>query len=187
MSTYFSFNAEHFNNNGDQGNIAVLKFFLGRQDIALEEVNEITEAAFVLVGDASRAALREYAVPMMEMASGLEVRHAAGLPTLLIGSSYEFYASRVSWLETPKLGESVSEFRTTETNEAGQVFGYRNSRVMDFDFDRKGDFIATTFFGPILAKNPVVLDQILIACGGQAAVWPEEMKSCVDQVKRLHI
>jgi CobQ-like glutamine amidotransferase family enzyme len=58
---------------------------------------------------------------------------------------------------------------------------------MDFDFGRKGDFIATTFFGPILAKNPVVLDQILIACGGQAAVWPEEMKSWVDQVKRLHI
>jgi len=183
VSTYFSFHPDHFNNNGDQGNLAVLKFFLGKQSIAFEEVHDITNADFVLVGDASRAALREHGNHILEMASELERRYVAGLPTLLIGSSYEFFASQVSWLEAPKLGAAVSEFRTVETKEAGQVFGYRNSRILDLDFVRKGEFIATTLYGPILAKNPVLLDQVLVACGGQAATWPDCMKSWVEQIK----
>jgi len=183
VSTYFSFHPEHFNNNGDQGNLDVLKFFLSKQSIAFEEVHDMTNADFVLIGDASRAALREHGNHILEMASELERRYASGLPTLLVGSSYEFFATRVSWLEAPKLGAAVSEFRTVNTKQAGQVFGYRNSRVLDFDFVRKGDFIATTLYGPLLAKNPALLDQILVACGGRSANWPEKMKSWVEHIR----
>ena len=186
MTRYFSFHKEHFDNNGDQGNLSVLKFFLSQQSVSFDEISELASADFVLVGDASRAALREYGKELLDLAPALQTRHANGLPTLVIGSSYELLASEVDWLDTPKRGAAVSEFRALVTDDSGPVLGYRNSSLLDLDFVRSGNFIATTLFGPILAKNPKLLDQILLACGGTAADWPPKMKSWVEKVRQLN-
>lgn len=183
MTRYFSFHKEHFDNNGDQGNLGVLKFFLSQQSVSFDEVSELASADFVLVGDASRAALREYGKELLDIAPALQARHVSGLPTLLIGSSYEFLASQVEWLETPRRGRVASEFRTIVTDEAGPVLGYRNSSLVELDFVRSGDFIATTLFGPILAKNPTLLDQMLLACGGSSADWQPQMRDWVESIR----
>jgi CobQ-like glutamine amidotransferase family enzyme len=183
VTSYFSFHSEHFDNNGDQGNLSVLRYFLAKQDVAFDEAGELASADFVLVGDASRAAMREYGDELLGLASVLKVRHDTGLPTLLVGSSYEFLASQVTWLETPGRGSVVSEFRSVVTDEAGPVVGYRNSSILDLDFVRNGDFIATTLFGPILAKNPNLLDQMLVACGGSPADWKPQMKDWVKNIR----
>ena len=183
MTHYFSFHHEHFDNNGDQGNLAVLKYFLTEQAVAFEESGELASADFVLIGDASRAAIREYGDELLDLASALQARHDAGLPTLLVGSSYEFLASQVTWLDSPKLGSVVSEFRTVVTDEAGPVVGYRNSSISELDFVRNGDFIATTLFGPILAKNPNLLDQMLVACGGAPADWQPQMRNWIETIR----
>jgi CobQ-like glutamine amidotransferase family enzyme len=183
VTSYFSFHKEYFDNNGDQGNLSVLKFFLREQSVSFDEVSELSSADFVLVGDASRAALREYGKELLDIAPALQARHASGLPTLLIGSSYELLASEVAWLETPRRGRVISEFRTLVTDEAGPVVGYRNSSLENLDFVRSGDFIATTMFGPILAKNPTLLDQMLLACGGTSADWQPEMKNWVQSIR----
>ena len=185
MTRFFSFHKEYFDNNGDQGNLSVLKFFLGQQSVSFDEVSELASADFVLVGDASRATLRQYGKELLDLAPALQARHANGLPTLVIGSSYELLASEVDWLETPKRGSVVSEFRTLVTDEAGPVLGYRNSSILDLDFVRSGDFIATTLFGPILAKNPTLLDQMLLACGGTSADWEPKMKNWVESIREL--
>lgn len=185
MTLYFSFHKEFFDNNGDQGNLSVLKYFLGQQLVAFDEVSEIAAADFVLVGDASRAALREYGKELLDIAPALEQRYSSGLPTLVVGSSYEFLASQVEWLETPSLGPVVSELRAINTDQAGLVLGYRNSSITDLDFVRSGNFVATTMFGPILAKNPALLDQMLIACGGSLANWKPEMRNWVESIRDL--
>jgi CobQ-like glutamine amidotransferase family enzyme len=186
VTRYFSFHKEYFDNNGDQGNLSVLKFFLSQQSVSFDQVIELAAADFVLVGDASRAVLREYGRGLLELAPVLEARHAAGLPTLLIGSSYEFLASQVEWLKTPRRGPVVSEFRTLVTEESGPVLGYRNSSLLDLDYVRSGDFIATTLFGPILAKNPALLDQMLLACGGTGADWEPRMRNWVESIRGLN-
>lgn len=183
MTSYFSFHKKYFDNNGDQGNLEVLKFFLSKQAVLFDEVSELASVDFVLVGDASRASIREYGKELLDIAPALQARHAAGLPTLLVGSSYEFLASHVAWLETPVRGSIVSECRTVVTDEAGPILGYRNSSILELDLVRSGDFIATTLFGPILAKNPTLLDQMLLACGGSPADWQPQMMSWVESIR----
>ena len=183
MTRYFSFHSEHFDNNGDQGNLSVLKYFLAKQAVSFDEADELASADFVLIGDASRAAIREYGNELLDLAPALQARHDAGLPTLLVGSSYEFLASQVTWLETPRRGSVVSEFRTVVTDDAGPVVGYRNSSIADLDFVRNGEFIATTLYGPILAKNPNLLDQMLVACGGSSADWQPRMRNWVEIIR----
>lgn len=183
MSTYFSFHPEHFNNNGDQGNLEVLGFFLKAQGIDFESTEDISSADFVLIGDASRAAVRNYGKELLETASALHQRHASGMATLIVGSSFEFLASKVPWMAEPEYGAPVSEFRTLETVGGESVLGYRNSKMLGSDFILQGNFITTTFFGPILAKNPDLLDQILIACGGLAAEWSQDMKTWVEKIR----
>ncbi|MEZ7995579.1 MAG: CobQ-like glutamine amidotransferase family enzyme [Aquiluna sp.] len=183
MSSYFSFHKDYFDNNGDQGNLSVLNYFLSQQSVLFDEVTDPDSADFVIVGDASRAALREYGIELLALAPALQKRHSAGLATLVIGSSYEFLASQVSWLETPKLGPITSEFRTVDTLDAGPIVGYRNSSLLNLDFVRNGDFIGTTLFGPILAKNPTLLDQMLLACGGSSADWKPQMLDWVEAIR----
>ena len=183
MTRYFSFHGEYFDNNGDQGNLSVLKYFLAKQAVLFDETDELASADFVLVGDASRASIREYGEELLDLAPALQARYDAGLPTLVVGSSYEFLASQVTWLDTPKLGSVVSEFRSVITDEAGPVLGYRNSAITDLDFVRSGDFIATTLFGPIMAKNPKLLDQMLVACGRSPAEWQPQMRNWVEAIR----
>jgi CobQ-like glutamine amidotransferase family enzyme len=183
VTHYFSFHSEYFDNNGDQGNLSVLKYFLAEQAVSFDEAGELSSADFVLIGDASRAAIREYGKELLDLAPALQARHDAGLPTLLVGSSYEFLASQVTWLDTPRRGSVVSEFRSVVTDEAGPVVGYRNSSIVDIDFVRNGDFIATTLFGPLLAKNPNLLDQMLVACGGSPADWQPQMRNWVEAIR----
>ena len=52
---------EHFNNNGDQGNIEALSLELKAAKVEHAAIDKIEEADFVLFGDAGRAAMSHYA------------------------------------------------------------------------------------------------------------------------------
>ena len=169
MTSVFSFRPEYFNNNGDQGNIEALEHFTGSKFTT----TAITGADFVLFGDASRAAMREFREELETFVSPLETRLNEGSPTLLVGSSYEFFADLIKDIPDLQFGDRVSEFRSAMSS-GFEVKGYRNSEVQGSDLFVSGMFIGTTLFGPVLAKNPVLSEAVAKSLGLDLAISAEE-------------
>lgn len=170
MIKAFSYRPEYFNNNGDQGNLEALAHFTNSKIVPVE----IKDADFVLFGDASRAAMRHFNDELEALTATLEIRLERNLPTLLVGSCYEFYAERIKGIPDLAVGKRVSEFREV-THGGITVKGYRNSEVLNQDLFVGGRFIGTTLFGPVLAKNPALLK--LIASGLELEVRYSEAES----------
>ena len=158
---------EHFNNNGDQGNMEVLSAELAAVKAPHKAIVEIESADFVLLGDASRAAMRHYEKELEDLRPLVRDRFARGVATLLVGSCYEFFAS--------DLGLELRPVARRSEFVAGDYFGYRNT---DYDLDpvtRNGLFVATSLYGPFLAKNPSYLLDLLIGFGIQPKLDPERL------------
>lgn len=169
MTTAYTFRPHYFNNNGDQGNLEALEHY-SKQKL---DAASIEEADFVLFGDASRAAMREFESELESHVPVLEQRLSSGLPTLLVGSCYEFFASRVSGMPNLSYGERASEFREVEAFDM-KVRGYRNSEVLGQDFFIEGLFVGTTLFGPVLAKNLELASRMAAGLGLELSVTSEQ-------------
>jgi CobQ-like glutamine amidotransferase family enzyme len=164
MITLASYRPEFFNQNGDQGNIEVLGMQLMWRGIDCEvSSKDFDEADFFMVGDASRAVMREFSADLELLVPMLSERFAAGMPTLLVGSAHEYFAGKVEGLPALKAATRKSEFR--EVTQSGlSAFGYRNSEFGE-DLVVAGAFVSTTLFGPVLAKSPDLLDLVLRRLG----------------------
>ena len=177
MITYFSFQPEHFNNNGDQGNLEVLKSLIGDSFCSTES----TELAdFVMFGDASIAVMQHHAAALEKLRGAVKARFVAGNPTLLVGRSYEFFASELG-LDCGRV-ERVSEFRLS----AEGIFGYRNTDNNLPDFFQKGAFIGTNFFGPLFAKNPDLTEKFCRSLGATVE-FGAKRKDFVEEIRRKSI
>lgn len=177
-----SFKPEFFNNNGDQGNLEVLECQLDWRGVSFNTDNQdFVSADFLLVGDASRAVIRHFDKELLELAPVLEERLPRGLPTLLVGSAFEFYAGRITGLPALKTISRASEFRTVEQSGI-EAYGYRNSEV-DQDLFLSGAFVGTTLYGPVLAKSPQLLSLILRTMGVEDEL-PVEISSELDLLLR---
>ena len=168
MIKLFTFHPEHFDNNGDQGNIEVLRYELDRAGVPHGVAKTIESADFVLIGDASRAAMRHYSSELRALWPGLEARRKSGLATVVVGSSYEYFAAELG-LSAHRV-ERVSEFST------GEYFGYRNTELDLPPVTRDGLFLATSLFGPFLAKNPNYLADLLAGLGVEANPDPLKLE-----------
>ena len=169
MTSVFSFRSQYFNNNGDQGNLEALEHY-SKQRFPKASIEE---ADFVLFGDASRAAMREYESGLESCVPVLEQRLSRGLPTLLVGSCYEFFAPRLSGMPKLEYGQRVSEFREVEASGI-RVRGYRNSEVLGQDLFIERLFVGTTLFGPVLAKNLELTKRMAAGLGLELSVTNEE-------------
>ena len=177
MTTYFSFRPDYFNNNGDQGNIEVLRETMGSTFV---ETQAIDSADFVLIGDASLAVTEHFADELEKLREIIRTRFDLGLPTLIVGRSYEFYAAELSLT-------AAKTFRFSgfvETKDG--VFGYKNSATDLPDVTQKGAFIGTNLFGPLLAKNPELLSTMLKALGAELVV-DETRTRYVSEIRKRAI
>ena len=169
-----TFEPKYFNNNGDQGNIEVLRFSLDSRNLASSLDTVITiDSDFVLVGDASRAVMREYSPQLSSLVEVLAKRLELGKATLLVGSSWEYFAPLLG-IEV-KMGERLSAF-VMEQSQGESVMGYHNSLVSQGRLFIHGLFTGTTLYGPLLAKNPDLLAQLLVEMGtsGELEDWQKE-------------
>ena len=148
MIKAFSFRPEFFNQNGDQGNLEALSAYTSSE---VKSVS-ISEAEFVLFGDASRAAMREFNDGLVGYLPDLQHRFDHGLPTLIVGSCFELLVPKLIGAPAFSFGNRVSEFRKISESGLG-VFGYRNSELANPDLVVNGAFVGTTLFGPVVAKN----------------------------------
>ena len=159
-----TFMPKYFNNNGDQGNIEVLTKQLNWRGVQYSVTStDFADSDFLLVGDGSRAVMREFDSELATITELLVERLSTGKATLLVGSSHEFFCSKLPGLPELKKTPRVSQHR--EASSAGlSVFGYRNNEI-DVDFFREKAFISTSLFGPILAKNENLLNIVLNSMG----------------------
>lgn len=167
MIQTFTFMPEHFNNNGDQGNIEVLSVELTAAKVAHTVTDQIENADFVLVGDASRAAMRQYKEQLEALRPMVRERYSKGLGTLLVGSSYEYFAS--------DLGLELRQVARRSEFVFGEYFGYRNTEYDLEPVTRRGLFVATSLYGPFLAKNPGYLSDLLIGLGVEHELSSERL------------
>ena len=158
---------EHFNNNGDQGNIEVLSIELKAAKVEHAAIDKIEKSDCIMFGDASRAAMRHYKSELEGYRPLVRERFSEGLATLLVGSSYEFFAKDLG-LELRQVARK-SEFVN------GDYFGYRNTEYDLKPVTRNGLFVATSLYGPFLAKNPSYLSELLIGLGANPALKPERL------------
>jgi hypothetical protein len=140
---------------------------------------EFIEADFLLVGDGSRAVMREFESDLSAMTDLVAERLGGGKATLLVGSSHEYFCSKLPELPDLKTLSRVSEFREV-TSGNHKAFGYRNTDK-DVDLFIKEAFISTSLYGPILAKNQNLLDLVLSSMGVSGDL-PSELQSSLDAV-----
>jgi CobQ-like glutamine amidotransferase family enzyme len=159
-----TFMPTYFNNNGDQGNIEVLTKQLEWRGVQYSVTStELQDSDFLLVGDGSRAVMREFESELAAITELLAVRQRSGKATLLVGSAHEFFCSRLPGLPELQEAPRVSEHREVGSGDL-RVFGYRNNEI-DNDLFIEQAFISTSLFGPILAKNENLLNIVLTSMG----------------------
>jgi CobQ-like glutamine amidotransferase family enzyme len=177
-----TFMPEYFNNNGDQGNIEVLAKQLEWRGIQHRvSTTDFEDSDFLLVGDASRAVMREFEAELAELTDLISDRLKAGKSTLLVGSSHEYFCSKIPELPKLKPLSRASEFREV-TSGTLKIFGYRNTEI-DLDLFVERAFISTSLFGPVLAKNQNLLDLVLGAMGVSGDL-PVELQARLDSILR---
>ena len=174
MITLSTFRPDYFNQNGDQANLEVLGMQLLWRGLECQVLDAPQQSAdFLLIGDASRAAMRHFEAELLQLIPLITERLNDGLPTLLVGSAHEFFAGRVEGLPALAKTARASEFREVKASGL-TAFGYRNSEAVE-DLFISGAFVSTTLFGPVLAKSPELLEMMLTRIGASEPL-PEDIK-----------
>jgi CobQ-like glutamine amidotransferase family enzyme len=177
MITYHSFEPIYFNNNGDQGNLEVLLHYLAASSFEVERVDNPERADFLLIGDASQAVIDHFGKQLNLLRQHLQERYQAGRPTLLVGSVYEYFSIDLGLIAQKSARE------TGFVSTADGYFGYRNSDNNLPDVLTQKSFIATKLFGPVLAKNPKLLELVLGALGAELAM-SDAVASWISTIRR---
>ncbi len=180
-----SFVPEHFNNNGDQGNLDVIKFHLAAQGLPFEQAgqSQAVNADFLIIGDGSRAAMRFYRPGLEALVPVLAERLHAEKPTLIVGSSYEFFSPLIGLGDSEEIMR-VSDFVSLKVN-GEDVVGYINSSTNLPNIFVRGGFIGTKLYGPLLAYNPKLLAEVLQRLGARPQYAPGMLESIERYRQRI--
>lgn len=159
---------DHLNLNGDFGNIDVLVRQLEWRGMACEvirvddEKHLASDLDFLLVGHGSNAAWESIRVNMESLAESLRKLIASGTPGLCVSTGFEELVrlNAINGLVSQDIPERVSKF-VVHPDGNGEVLGYLNTDV-DLPFlHREAQFVCTMLHGPVLAKNPSLLEELL--------------------------
>ena len=75
----------------------------------------------------------------------------------------------------PDLGLELRQVARKSEYVNGDYFGYRNTEYDLEPVTRNGLFVATSLYGPFLAKNPGYLSELLIGLGANPELKPERL------------
>jgi len=179
------------NLDGDQGNLLALRRYLSAAGFSVEFRSVASTAAaldchFLLFGHGSVAAMAS----LDEMLAAIDwAAVSAGVPGLVVGSGFEWLASHDHVNERISRTDRESEFQVADLGPL-RVLGYRNTDSGLPNLAMNGNLICTMLHGPVLAKNPKLLDRAARAAVAAAGKdWPmpspEPLTSWVETLNRV--
>lgn len=180
------FFGKEFDQNGDLGNLEVLGRALAPHGSAVQTLMDVrdpvllTEAEFLVIGDASRAHQRKRSFELQGLHELIVSREKNCLWSLVVGSTYEQLAADHFGFEVQST-RRISAFASSEFGDR-EYWGYLNTEVLVPRFVIQGTTIGTQFFGPLLARNPVLVSEIAESSGWQVDLnYLEKLQSLMDQ------
>ena len=159
---------DHLNLNGDYGNIEVIARQFEWRGMAcevfrVENEQHLSEGLdFLLVGHGSSAAWDSIRDRLNSLEGGLRRLLESGTPGLCVSTGFEELVrlAVVAGLECKSTPERVSKF-VVHADGNQEVLGYLNTDVDLPPLHREGQFVCTMLHGPVLAKNPLLLIELL--------------------------
>ncbi len=172
----------HLNLNGDFGNIEVLARQFEWRGMVCEVIEVETEQQlasgldFLLVGHGSNAAWHSIADRLKALAPTLQKLVDSRTPGLCVSTGFEELVRLgiISDLATSGLAERVSKF-VIQQDGSEEVLGYINTDVDLPAVHRQGKFFCTMLHGPVLAKNPGLLLEMLAYVAEHAGLKLQEI------------
>jgi lipid II isoglutaminyl synthase (glutamine-hydrolysing) len=169
--------SDHLNLNGDFGNLRVLDQQLNwrampHEIVSVEEAADLIAAPnFILIGHGSEAAWADIEGQFLALIPRLRELLAAGATILAVSTGFEMVVKHglIAGLTVEASDERISKFATAQ-DDSGEVLGYVNTDTDLPTIYREGSFIGTTLHGPLLAKNPNLLESILAQVSTNAGV-----------------
>lgn len=168
---------KHLNLNGDLGNLEVLaKQFewrgLTTEIIPIESPQDLTGGVdLIFVGHGSTAAWSAIEKRFMALVPSLRSHLQSGTPGLTVSSGFaELVRSEVfSNLEFEMLRDRASKF-IVHQDSSNEILGYLNADIDLPMISREQNWIGTMLHGPILAKNPSLLNEVLHSTAAHANI-----------------
>ena len=159
---------EHLNLNGDFGNLDVLKAQLewrglSCETVKIERASDLTsDLDFIFVGHGSVAAWSAIHLEFEALAPTLRLLLEGGTPGLAISTGFEelVRTNVFTGLEATTMATRTSKFEVYKDGD-NEVLGYLNTDVNLPILHRERNWVASMLHGPILAKNPFLLEEVL--------------------------
>jgi CobQ-like glutamine amidotransferase family enzyme len=178
------------NLDGDQGNLLALKRYLTAAgfQVGVQVVSPDVSSSdlnFVLFGHGSLAACESIAGKLDE----LDWLALLKVPGLAVGSGFEYLSRNSIVPQMIQSGERESAFQVANLGNL-EVLGYRNTDSGLPNLAMNEQWICTMLHGPVLAKNPKLLDRAARAAVAAAGLeWPQEQsdqfKDWVENLNRI--
>ena len=185
---------DHLNLNGDLGNLTVIQKQLAWRGIESEilpiqsplELGQPLD--FLFIGHGSIAAWADIEAEFGAMLPEIEKLINSGLTGMAVSTGFESLVGGNIFpsLRFDQLSERVSKFEVLADGE-NEVLGYRNTDVSLPLIERHKSFIGCMLHGPVLAKNPELLNEVLSTICSRADIdLPEiQIKEKADQLAGL--
>ena len=146
----------YFNQNGELANTVVIATWLkalGKDSsfTPIESEAGVTELDFLLIGDAGRAAIRQYQTQLVSLVRQLEQSDSGPL-VLILGKSFEVVAEPIFGLRLEAI-QRLSEFREYDSD-LGILRGYLNTKLKPVPIASQGRLLGSSLHGPVLASSP---------------------------------
>jgi CobQ-like glutamine amidotransferase family enzyme len=183
-----SYDAKHFNTNGDQGNLEIIAAELRWRAVDFELVSstaphDLEEADLVLFGGASRAVMRHHSDHLTALLPVLRARARRLATTVFIGASFEFFAEPLFGLEPRSVARS-SDYYAGEFG-SSSVIGYLNTETDLPPLAIEGRQIGSLLTGPLLLKNRWLLNDVLQWLGASMDLPVEKELEIQNLLKQL--
>jgi lipid II isoglutaminyl synthase (glutamine-hydrolysing) len=175
MINLFTLFPSQLNLDGDQGNLLALKKYLVAAgfDVSVRMLTPDVrpeERHFVLFGHGSLAAMESIDGSL----GSLDWSGMFASPGLAVGSAFEYLSRKLIVGQVMATGERQSSFEVEAFGNL-TVLGYRNTDSGLPNLALNGQWICTMLHGPVLAKNPILLDRAARAAVKAAGLqWPSE-------------
>ena len=185
---------KHLNLNGDFGNVEVLarQFEWRGHEVEIVELTDVESFTqplhFVLVGHGSDAAWSDINSEFQLLVDKLRELISKGVPVLAVSTGFEnsIRSCVVSIAAPAALPERISKFSVVKDGET-ELLGYVNVDTNLPEIYRMGSFIGTALHGPVLSKNPGLLEELLckIALNADVELQPIRDAKKADQLADL--